>query len=339
MLYYLAPHVKQLSMLAALFESISLRMLVALVSGLILSLLLGRWFIAISQRFFRSKTREFLPERHQQKGAVPTLGGIFVLMAVFCSALLWCNLANIQVWIFLLCMAGFGAIGFWDDWAKIRYQKGISASVKIKLQWLMAALIASLLVWGLSLATTVRVPFLDISFDLGLFFIPWAMVVLVGTSNAVNLTDGLDGLAISSLIPNFALFSYICLKAGSSEVALIGIALVGASLGFLWYNKFPARIFMGDVGSLSLGAGLACIALMAKQELLLVLTGGVFVIEVLSVIVQVLSYKFLGRRLFRMAPLHHHFELLGWPETKITARLSIITVVLCLLGLSILILR
>jgi len=183
--------------------------------------------------------------------------------------------------------------------------------------------------------------------DLGLFFIPWAVFILVGCSNAVNLTDGLDGLAIGSLLPNFATFTLICYLAGhygiahylqipfagTAEIVVIGAILIGASLGFLWYNAYPAQIFMGDVGSLALGAGLALMAIMAKQELLLSISGGLFVLETVSVMVQVLSVRYLGKRIFKMAPIHHHFELLGWPESRITTRFGIISLVLCLLAL------
>jgi len=196
--------------------------------------------------------------------------------------------------------------------------------------------------------TTISFPFFkSLQPDLGWFFIAWVMFILVGTSNAVNLTDGLDGLAIGSLMPNFATFSIICYLAGhykianylhipfagSAEIAVLGSILVGASLGFLWYNAYPAQIFMGDVGSLALGSGLALMAIMAKQELLLPIAGGLFMVETISVMMQVFSFKYLGRRIFKMAPIHHHFELLGWPESKITVRFGIISLILCLLAL------
>ena len=327
---------------------ISFRALAALLTSLFLSFIFGNWFIDKSKRFFRSKTREFVPESHKQKGEMPTMGGVFILMVVFVSAMLWCNVCSAQVWIFMCGLFGFGAIGFWDDWCKIRYNKGITASRKIILQWSVAALVALLLMFVQGISTTISFPFIkSLNPDIGLFYIPWIMFILVGCSNAVNLTDGLDGLAIGSLIPNFATFSLIAYIAGhcafanylqipyacSAELAVVGAILVGASLGFLWYNAYPAQIFMGDVGSLALGAGLAMMAIMAKQELLLPIAGGLFVLETFSVIAQVFSFKHFGKRIFKMAPIHHHFELIGWPEAKITVRFGIISFVLCLLAL------
>ncbi len=348
MLYHLALYVKSYWSCFNVVHYVSFRVLASLLSSLVLSFVIGRWFIAQSQKFFRSKTREYTPESHKQKGEMPTMGGIFILMVVFINSLLWCNLTDPLVWIFLLCLVGFGAIGFWDDYSKIKRHKGISASLKIRLQWSIAAVIALLMVCCADVSTKIAVPFFK-SFnpDLGILYIPWAMFILVGCSNAVNLTDGLDGLAVVSLIPNFATFSLIAYLAGhytiatylhipfagSSEIAVLGAILVGASLGFLWYNTYPAQIFMGDVGSLALGGGLALMALMTKQELLLALAGGLFVAETLSVMAQIFSYRTFGKRLFKMAPMHHHFELIGWQESKITVRFGIISIILCLLAL------
>lgn len=287
------------------------------------------------------------PERHKQKDDMPTMGGLFVLFVVLINCLLWCKLYNPYLWIFLFCVLSFGAIGLWDDWQKIKHRKGISARQKFGLQCLVATITILLLLYN-GLTPTVSVPFFkSVQLNFGYFFIVWAVFLLVGTSNAVNLTDGLDGLAITSLISNFMTFSIICYLAGnvifaqylhipyagSSEFVIVGATLVGASLGFLWYNAYPAQIFMGDVGSLALGAALAFIALISKQEILLGLSGGLFVVEALSVIMQVFSYRYRGRKLFRMAPIHHHFELLGWQESKITVRFGIISLVLCLLAL------
>jgi phospho-N-acetylmuramoyl-pentapeptide-transferase len=261
---------------------------------------------------------------------------------------LWCDLANLQVWIFLFCIIGFGALGFWDDWNKIHAQKGISAQTKFILQLLVALAVVMSLIFFTSFSTELTFPFFKHYMpDLGLFFVPWAVFIIVGCSNAVNLTDGLDGLAIGSLLPNFATFALICYLAGhyglahylhipfagTAEIAIIGAILIGSSLGFLWYNTYPAQIFMGDVGSLALGAGLALMAIMAKQELLLAISGGLFVLETVSVMLQVLSVRHFGRRMFKMAPIHHHFELMGWPESRITTRFGIISLVLCLLTL------
>ena len=327
---------------------VSIRAVASLLTSLLFSLLFGDVFIQFAKKFFRSKVREFTPETHKAKDSMPTMGGVFILATVLINSLLWCDLTNGQVWIFLLCLIGFGILGFWDDWRKINAQKGISSGSKFKLQVLMATIIVSCLIFFTPFSTTLVFPFFKhCKPDLGLFFIPWAVFVLVGSSNAVNLTDGLDGLAISSLLPNFATFALICYLAGhwglahylhipfagTAEIAVIGAILLGASLGFLWYNAYPAQIFMGDVGSLALGAGLALMAIMAKQELLLAISGGLFVLETISVMAQVLSVRYLGRRIFKMAPIHHHFELLGWPESRITTRFGIISLILCLLAL------
>ena len=348
MFYHISLHLKHYVHFLNVIHYVSVRAIIGLLSALVFSFLFGGWFINKSKLFFRSKAREWTPETHKHKDNLPTMGGIFILTVVLVNSLLWCNLSQAQVWIFLACLIGFGVIGFWDDWYKIKYQKGISAKRKFGLQWLVACIVAFAWMVTSGVSTTITFPFLkSLQPDIGWFFLPWAMFILVACSNAVNLTDGLDGLAINSLMPNFVTFSLICYIAGhakiasylqipftgSAEITVIGAILIGASLGFLWYNTYPAQIFMGDVGSLSLGAGLAFMALMAKQELLLPISGGLFVIEVVSVIVQIFSFKVLGRRIFKMAPIHHHFELLGWQESKITVRFGIISLILCLLAL------
>jgi len=348
MIYHLSYYLKLYWPFFNVIHYVSVRAVASLLSSLLFSLAFGGRFIALSGRVFRSKAREFTPESHRAKDSMPTMGGAFILAVVTFNTLLWCDLAKGQVWIFLLCILGFGALGFWDDWRKIKSHKGISSGIKFKLQLFVATLVICALVFLTSFSTTLIFPFFKhFTPDLGLFFIPWGVFVLVACSNAVNLTDGLDGLAIGSLIPNFATFSLICYIAGhfgltqylhipfagTAEIAIIGAILIGSSLGFLWFNTYPAQIFMGDVGSLALGAGLALMAIMAKQELLLPIAGGLFVLETVSVILQVLSVRLWGKRLFKMAPIHHHFELLGWPESKITARFGIISFVLCLLTL------
>jgi len=327
---------------------VSFRTIAALLSTLFLSIGFGGVFIRHFGDLMRSQVREWTPERHKTKNNMPTMGGIFILIMVFINAFLWCDFGQESIWIFLLCMLGFGLIGLWDDISKIRYQGGMSARCKFLLQCLVAGLVATYLYCASVVDPMLAFPFLkSVQPHLGLFFIPWAIFVLIGTSNAVNLTDGLDGLAINALLPNFATFSIICYLAGhcklaaylaipfthSAEITVLGGVLVGASLGFLWFNTYPAQIFMGDVGSLALGSALALMALLCKQELLLVLSGGLFVVETVSVILQVLSFKFLKRRIFKMAPIHHHFELLGWPESQITVRFGIISLVLCLFAL------
>lgn len=347
MFYHLSIALKQSISAFNVVHYVSFRAMASLLTSLLCSFIFGRFFIETSKRFFRSRSREWTPENHRAKDNMPTMGGVFILATVLINSLVWCNLAKPYVWIFLFCLAAFGLLGIWDDWQKIRFHKGIRAKNKFLLQLLIATITVILLL-AVGLSTKLSFPFFKwLNPSLRWFFIPWAVFIIVGCSNAVNLTDGLDGLAITSLIPNFITFSIICYLAGhygiakylhipfagSAEVAVIGATLVGSSIGFLWYNTYPAQIFMGDVGSLALGSGLALMALISKQELLLPLSGGLFVIEALSVIIQVLSYKFIGKKMFKMAPIHHHFELLGWQESKITIRFGIISLILCLIAL------
>ena len=330
------------------FHYVSVRAMSALLTALLFSFLFGNKFITFCQRHFRAKVREWTPESHQSKNDTPTMGGLFILMVFFANCLLWCNLTNLKVWIFLLCMAGFGLIGFLDDWFKISKKKGISAKLKFRLQVGLACTVALLWYFLTTPDTRLCVPFFKNFMPvMGLLIIPWAAYIMIATSNAVNLTDGLDGLATGPLICNFFSYGLIAYLAGhkkfaeylfipyagSAELAIIAATLVGALLGFLWYNTHPAEIFMGDVGSLPLGAGLALLALMARQELLLILSGGIFVLETVSVILQVFSFKTRGKRIFRMAPIHHHFELLGWQETKITIRFWIVSLIWSLLAI------
>lgn len=327
---------------------VSFRAMAALLTALLFSFGFGTWFIGHSQQFFRAKARDLTPENHRAKDDMPTMGGIFILMTTIATALLWVNVCKAQVWIFLLGLVAFGAIGFWDDWCKIRYRIGISARTKFLAQIGAAVGVALLWQWTSERSAYISFPFFkNFNPELGVLIIPWAVLVIVGCSNAVNLTDGLDGLAIGSLISNFATFSIISYLAGHSklaqylnipftdtaEITVLGAALVGSSLGFLWYNTYPAQIFMGDVGSLALGAGLALMALFSKQEMLLLIAGGLFAVEALSVMLQVWSFRYRGKRIFKMAPIHHHFELLGWQESKITVRFGIISLILCLLAL------
>jgi len=348
MIYHLAHYIQQYWSACNVLHYVSVRAIASLLSTLVFSCVLGGWFIATSKLWFRAKAREWTPDSHKLKDNMPTMGGVFILLLVILNTLLWCDLSKAHVWILLLCLLLFGAIGAWDDWCKINRRSGIKAAAKFWLQVVCALTVVVAWLYMTGASTTITFPFFkNMNPDLGILFIPWAIFIIIGCCNAVNLTDGLDGLAIGSLIPNFCIFSliaylaghmqfahYLCIPyAGTAEIAVIGATLIGASLGFLWYNAYPAQIFMGDVGSLALGAGLACMALMAKQEVLLLIAGGLFVVETVSVIAQVLSYKYLGRRLFKMAPLHHHFELLGWPESKISVRFGIISLILCLLAL------
>lgn len=346
MIYCLSFYLRKYFSLFNVLHYISFRMIASFLTALILSFIFGSWFVSQSQ-LFRCSIRQYTPENHKAKNNTPTMGGIFILITTILTVLMWCDLTKSYVWIFLMCICGFGLIGLWDDWEKINTKKGIKESTKFKAQLFISLLVAFL--WFLTNSTTILcVPFFkNFYLNFGVFIIPWIALVLVASSNAVNITDGLDGLAIGSLLSNFATFSIISYLASNlhianylnipftsvSEITVIGCILCGASLGFLWYNTHPAQIFMGDVGSLSLGSALAFMAIMARQELLLILSGGLFVVETLSVIIQVLSSRFFKKRIFKMAPIHHHFELLGWPETKITLRFCIISFILCLLTL------
>jgi phospho-N-acetylmuramoyl-pentapeptide-transferase len=293
------------------------------------------------------------PESHFSKSGTPTMGGILILFSVTLSTLLWGNLSNSYIWIILMVMIGYGAIGFLDDYMKVtkRQNLGLTARRKFFLQLAIAFLASLLINWNPSFTTKVTIPFVKhLSPDLGPIYILFAMFVIVGTSNAVNLTDGLDGLAIGPV--TIAAVTYIILAyvaghvkiaeylqinyvAGCGETAVVLGSIVGAGLGFLWYNTYPAQIFMGDVGSLPLGAVLGTVAVITKQEILLVLVGGLFVMETLSVILQVGFFKMTnGKRIFRMAPIHHHFELKGWPEPKVIVRFWIIAMILAMLSLS-----
>ena len=348
MLFHLAQLLEGSYSYLNVVHYVSFRVAVSLLTALFLSLAFGDYFIENSKRWFRSKSREHTPESHRAKDNMPTMGGLFIILVVTITTLLWADLTDPQVWLLLTCLISFGAIGFWDDWSKIKYQRGIAERYKFRAQLLCATIITCAWLWLCQPSTALCLPFFKTCQpELGLFFIVWSVFIMVGTSNAVNLTDGLDGLAIGSLIPNFATFALISYLAGhiafahylhipfvaTSEVAIMGVTLAGASLGFLWYNSYPAQIFMGDVGSLALGAALGFMALMTKQELLLAISGGLFVVETVSVILQVFSYRHFKKRIFKMAPIHHHFELLGWPEAKITVRFGIISLILCLLAL------
>jgi len=350
MIYHLARYLQQYYSSFNLFHYVSFRAIAALLSSIIFSFIFGSWFIRTiaSQEVFKSKPREWTPDNHLTKRNTPTMGGIFILIVCVFNTLLWNNLQKINVWLFLFCLCGFGLIGFLDDFYKVRFGEGITARLKFLLQATFALIV--MIAWYVlaSQNTQLCIPFFKwVMPNLGIFIIPWGVFLFVGTSNAVNLTDGLDGLAAGPLMSNFMTFSVIAYLvghkflsyylnipfAGTAEIAIIGATLMGAMLGFLWYNTYPAQIFMGDVGSLALGAGLAFMAIMTRQELLLPIAGGMFVLEALSVMIQVVTVKLWGRRMFKMAPIHHHFELLGWKEAKITVRFWIISIILSLVTL------
>jgi phospho-N-acetylmuramoyl-pentapeptide-transferase len=336
------------------FQYITFRAAYAALTALLLCLLFGPWLIQKLKRFNLSESiREDGPRSHRAKSGTPTMGGILILFSIVVSVLLWQDLSNLYTWIMLLATVGYGAIGLTDDYLKKfrKKSRGLTAGVKFAGQTAVALLIVALLFLQRTEQTTLLyLPFVKKAvLDLSYFYIPFAVVLLVGYSNAVNLTDGLDGLAIGLVIMvglTFAVLSYLAGRADyaaylqipfikrSWELAVYCLALVGASVGFLWFNSHPAEIMMGDTGSLSLGGVIGVIALIIKKEILLLLVGGVFVLEVLSVIIQVISFKSTGKRVFKMAPLHHHFELLGWPESKVVIRFWILGGLLAILGLS-----
>ncbi|MCB1196749.1 MAG: phospho-N-acetylmuramoyl-pentapeptide-transferase [Deltaproteobacteria bacterium] len=338
------------------FKYTSFRVFMAILTALFIGLVFGRPII----RFLKKKqgqannVREDVPDSHLAKSGTPTMGGILILITMTVSFLLWARLDLYITWIALLTAVGFALIGLIDDLSKIRKKGGLSALGKLSLQVGFSFLIGFLFMY-LGFDTSLVVPFFkNLVIPLGLLFVPFVALVLVASSNAVNLTDGLDGLAIGPIIVSsitYLLFAYLAGNVnfseylqipyiqGASELCILCGALFGSALSFLWYNTYPAQVFMGDIGSLSLGGTLGVIAIMVKQELLLILVGGVFVLEASSVIIQVLSFRLTGKRVFRMAPIHHHFELKGWAEPKVIVRFWIISIILAILSLATLKLR
>lgn len=342
------------------FQYLTFRSIVAALTALLICLLFCPGFIRrLKARQIGQSVRDDGPKSHFQKSGTPTMGGILILASVTISILLWGDLSNHYVWVTLLVMLSFGAIGYVDDYRKViqKNSRGLPAKWKYLWQSIFALFFAGFLYFTVSSPgeTQLVIPFMkNVLPNLGLLYIVLAYFVIVGSSNAVNLTDGLDGLALMPTVlvamalgifaytvgnHTFADYLSVPFIDGAGEVAVFCSALVGAGLGFLWYNTYPAQVFMGDVGSLGLGAALGVIAVVVRQELVLLLMGGIFVAETLSVILQVASYKMTRKRIFKMAPLHHHFELLGWPEPKVIVRFWIITVILVLLGLATLKLR
>ena len=347
--YPLAANVK----LFNIFKYLTFRSIYAMITALLVCFVIGPWIIrTLDGLQARQVIRTDGPESHLQKQGTPTMGGVMILAAIIIPTLLWANLTSAYIWMALFITVGYGLIGFVDDYKKVvkKDTKGLSPRQKMFWQVLLAGAVAVFLFLKPGFSEQLYFPFFkNFHPDLGIWFIPFATLVIVGASNAVNLTDGLDGLAIGPVTINAAtymLFAYVAGHAtlsaylqiprvvGAGELAVLCGAMVGAGLGFLWYNSYPAEIFMGDVGSLSLGGTLGIIAVLTKQELLLVIVGGVFVVEALSVIFQVGSYKYRGKRIFRMAPIHHHFELKGVAEPKIIVRFWIITIILALVAIS-----
>lgn len=341
------------------FRYITFRTIYAGLTAFLVCVLLGPWFIRkLKQMQIGQHIRDDGPQSHLEKEGTPTMGGTLMIFSICVSVFLWTDLANAYIWIILLALVGYGTIGFLDDYLMIvkKKSKGLGAGSKFAWQAILAIAIG-LILWSVpGFSTRVTVPFFKgISPDLGWGYILFTALVIAGTSNAVNLTDGLDGLATGPFViasttymflayvaghVNIAEYLQINYVIGSGETAVFCGAMAGAGLGFLWFNTYPAQMIMGDVGALSLGGALGTVAVITKQEILLVLVGGLFVMEALSVIFQVGFFKITnGRRIFRMAPLHHHFELKGWPEPKVTVRFWIIAIILALIAMSTLKLR
>lgn len=358
MLYHLLYPLGADLILFNVFKYITFRTIMATLTALMISFLLGRLLIDYLREFqIGQMVREDGPKSHLNKSGTPTMGGVLILFAMTVSCLLWTRLDNIYFYIVLGVTLGYGAIGFVDDYLKIvrKSHKGLTPKQKFGVQLLIGALVGLVLWLDPVFKTTLAVPFFkNVNPDLGIWYIPFAALVIAGASNAVNLTDGLDGLAIGPVMicaATYLLFAYIAghLKLshylqvayvpGSGELCVVCGAMLGAGMGFLWYNAYPAEVFMGDVGSLSLGGLLGTVAVVTKHEILLAIVGGVFVIETVSVILQVASFKATGKRIFNMAPIHHHFELKGWPEPKVIVRFWIISIVFALLAISTLKLR
>jgi len=340
------------------FRYITFRAAMAALMSLAVSFLLGPWLIrSLTEKQIGQQIREDGPASHSSKAGTPTMGGTLILLALTVSTLMLADIGNSYVVLALLGTVAFGVIGFLDDYLKLsrKTSKGLSPRLKLFLQLGVAFVIGTVLYFYPRFSTEIGFPFIkNIRPNLGLFYIPFAMLVIVGASNAVNLTDGLDGLAIGPVMVASATYGVIAYLtgnirnaeylqipyvAGVGELSVFCAALVAAGLGFLWYNAYPAQMFMGDVGSLALGGALGILAVMTKNELLLIIIGGVFVMEALSVIFQVASYKLRRKRVFLMAPIHHHYELKGWKEPQIIVRFWIISFVCAVVGLSTLKLR
>lgn len=340
------------------FRYITFRTFLAFFNSFIVCWLVGPYFIShLRKKHFGQEIRDDGPQTHKKKQGTPTMGGGLILFGVLVPTLLWVDLTNPLVWATLIVTLGFGLIGYWDDWLKVskKNTKGVKGKTRLFCEFMISFLVIGYLVYFGHLPTSVTVPFFKhIAFDLGFAYVVFAALVTVGCANAVNLTDGLDGLAIVPVIisaSTLGIFAYVAgnIKiaeylaipyiAGTGELCVLTGALVAAGLGFLWFNTYPAQVFMGDVGSLSMGGFIGIVAVLTQNELLLLVLGGIFVVEALSVISQVISFKLTGRRIFKMAPIHHHFELKGLDETKIIVRFWIISILLAVLSLATLKLR
>ncbi len=355
MLYWLAEYLKEYLHSFAVFQYLTVRAIMGVLTALGLSLWMGPWVIRkLTEMRIGQAVRSDGPQTHLVKSGTPTMGGALILSAMFISTLLWSNLENRYVWTVIIVTAIFGAVGWVDDYRKVakRDPKGLPARWKYFWQSIGGLGAATFLYMTAQspAETQLFIPFFkNVALNMGLFYIVFTYFVIVGTSNAVNLTDGLDGLAIMPSVmvagalaliaylaghSQFSQYLHIAYIPGAGELVVFCCALVGAGLGFLWFNTYPAQVFMGDVGALALGGALGLVAVIVRHEIVLFIMGGIFVLETVSVILQVASFKLTGRRIFRMAPIHHHFELKGWPEPRVIVRFWIITLVLVLIGLA-----
>ena len=355
MLVWLSDYLIQFDNSFSVLQYITVRGIFSVLTALGISLLIGPTMIRrLNYHQIGQVVRDDGPQSHLSKAGTPTMGGALILVSIALSTLLWADLANHYVWVVLLVTVLFGAIGWVDDYRKVFRQNTAGLSARWKLFWqtsigLVAAIVLYYTAFS-SVETNYIVPFFkDVSINIGIIYIALSCFIIVGFSNAVNLTDGLDGLAILPTVMvggalgvigylaghvEFSAYLNIPYVVGSGEVVIFAGALLGSGLGFLWFNTYPAQIFMGDVGALALGAALAVMAIISRHEIVLFIMGGIFVAETASVIIQVTSFKLTGKRIFRMAPLHHHFELKGWPEPRVIVRFWIITVMLVLFGLA-----
>ncbi len=355
MLLWLAEYLEQYYSGFNLFQYLTIRGILGVITAFLFSLMLGPYMIRkLSVKQIGQTVRDDGPQTHLSKAGTPTMGGALILAAIAIATLLWGDLESRFVWTVLLTTIGFGLVGWVDDYRKLIYKdpKGLASRWKYFWQSVIGLAAACYLFYSSQsvVETTLNIPFFkNVAISMGLFYIVFTYFVIVGTSNAVNLTDGLDGLAILPTVlvagalgvfayltghVNFAEYLSIPYVPGTGELIIFCGAIAGAGLGFLWFNTYPAQVFMGDVGALGLGAALGTVAVIVRQELVLFIMGGVFVIETVSVILQVASFKLTGRRIFNMAPLHHHYELKGWPEPRVIVRFWIISVILVLVGLA-----
>lgn len=358
MLYQILYSLKDDLSALNVFKYLSFRSFVTFLNAFLFCWLLGPRFIRrLQSSQMKQVVRDDGPQSHLQKQGTPTMGGALILFSIFLPTLFWADMTNLLVWCSLFICVGFGLIGYTDDYLKVskKNTKGLKGRTRLLIEFLLAGIVCAIMARYSEFGTTLDFPFFKgRGLDLGYLYIPIGMLVIVGTANAVNLTDGLDGLAIGPVMVSaatLAILAYVCgnykiatylqipFVKGAGELSIVCAAVVAAGLGFLWYNSYPAQVFMGDVGSLSLGGLIGTIAVLTKNEILMILLGGVFVVEALSVIIQVISFKYTGKRVFKMAPIHHHFELKGWAEPKVIVRFWIISIILAILSLSTLKLR